>query len=215
MPNYVYNEMSVYGKKQKLNEFKKHVAGKNRSGFGFENIIPKPNDTSSWADEFFPGWNNWSCENWGTKWNAWDTELTEEKNYLRYTFTTAWSPPFPIYDKLIETYSPLTFEIVSYEIINNWAYELEAKNSKYTKIIEETMEPLPMESLEWSNFLVEKMLCSRKDLLNNRIHVSIKEVIWKSCTKGTAASASENTNLESDCNVEDEDEDILRELDNM
>jgi len=215
MQNYVYNEMSVYGKKQKLNEFKKHVAGKNRSGFSFENIIPKPNDTSSWAKDDEPGWLNWGYEHWGTKWDAWDTDLLFKKDYLQCKFTTANSPPFPIYRKLIESFPQLSFEIVSYETVNYWAYEFEAKNGKYIKFIRETMKPLPMESLKWDNFSVVKMLCSRNDLLNNRIHVSIKENIWKSCTKGTAASASENINLESDCNVEDDDKDLLRELDNM
>jgi len=210
MSNWVYNEMSVYGEKQKLAEFKEHVAGKNLSGFSFENITPKPNETSSWAKGGFPGWLNWGYEHWGTKWDAWDTDLLFKKDCLQCKFTTANSPPFPIYDKLIESFPQLSFEIVSYETVNDWAYELEAKNGEYTKIIEETMDPLPMESLKWDNFSVEKMLCSRKDILNNRTHVSIEEIIWKSCTKDTAASASENINLESDRNVEDEDEDILR-----
>jgi hypothetical protein len=216
MSNWVYNKMSVYGKKQKLNAFKVHVAGKKRSGFSFENIILKPNDTSLWRKRSIPGWVNWGYKHWGTKWEPWDIELLIKEKCLLYKFTTANSPPFPIYDKLIETFPQLTFDLVSYDAYDEWAYELEAKNGGYTKIVEETMEPFSMDTLEWDNLTVVKMLCARKDLLNNRIHVSIEDVVWGRCTKGAAVSASEN--IESDIykGIEDEDDyNLLQEFDSL
>lgn len=45
-------------------------------------------------------WYDWSCANWGTKWNAYDAFFDEENNTI--TFNTAWSCPLPILDKLAE-----------------------------------------------------------------------------------------------------------------
>lgn len=41
----------------------------------------------------FRDWYDWSVENWGTKWNAYDAEKVEENVLL---FRTAWSPPVPV-----------------------------------------------------------------------------------------------------------------------
>ena len=43
-------------------------------------------------------WYDWSCKNWGTKWNAYDCQLIKEDNEI--TFDTAWSCPLPILDAL-------------------------------------------------------------------------------------------------------------------
>ena len=40
------------------------------------------------------GWYDWSCRNWGTKWNA--KETTFNDNELTVMFDTAWSSPSPI-----------------------------------------------------------------------------------------------------------------------
>ena len=44
-----------------------------------------------------PDWYDWDCENWGTKWNACETECSEpdEKGWCLVTFDTAWSQPSP------------------------------------------------------------------------------------------------------------------------
>lgn len=45
-------------------------------------------------------WYDWSCANWGTKWNAYDTCININTNEI--FFNTAWSCPLPILDKLAE-----------------------------------------------------------------------------------------------------------------
>lgn len=45
-------------------------------------------------------WYDWSCANWGTKWNAYDTFINNEESEIY--FNTAWSCPLPILDKLAE-----------------------------------------------------------------------------------------------------------------
>ena len=44
-------------------------------------------------------WYDWSCDKWGTKWNACDIYM-ETENIL--TFNTAWSAPLPVLEKLAE-----------------------------------------------------------------------------------------------------------------
>lgn len=44
-------------------------------------------------------WYHWCIDNWGTKWNACDTDpITEDST----SFDTAWSAPEPIFEKICE-----------------------------------------------------------------------------------------------------------------
>lgn len=52
-------------------------------------------------------WYDWSCENWGTKWNSYDNEQVDADTIL---FSTAWSNPEPIMLKLSEMYPEATIE---------------------------------------------------------------------------------------------------------
>lgn len=61
----------------------------------------------------FKTWSDWSRMKWGTKWNACDVYLNEEKEAegeLVYHFQTAWSYPAPVMDKMLETFPHLRFE---------------------------------------------------------------------------------------------------------
>lgn len=43
-----------------------------------------------------PDWYEWSCRNWGTKWNANEASVYSDADYDVITFETAWSPPTEI-----------------------------------------------------------------------------------------------------------------------
>ena len=46
-------------------------------------------------------WYDWAKNHWGTKWNAYDVEICEDKeNYLQVDFTTAWDSPREVAEKL-------------------------------------------------------------------------------------------------------------------
>lgn len=48
-------------------------------------------------------WYDFACENWGTKWGAYDViVLHEDDKRLALEFNTAWSPPEPIFDELVK-----------------------------------------------------------------------------------------------------------------
>lgn len=49
----------------------------------------------------FPTWYGWSCENWGTKWNASNTTIISDDEI---EFETAWANPEPVIRKLGKMY---------------------------------------------------------------------------------------------------------------
>ena len=71
--------------------------------------------TSGKSDE---RWFNWNCENWGTKWNAFDVtrEVGEYGDHVKYYFGTAWGAPTEILIALKEQYPELDFR---------WFYRIE------------------------------------------------------------------------------------------
>ena len=65
------------------------------------------------------GWYHWRLENWGTKWDIYDTHCTRvDANTLVLNFYTAWSPPFHIYDKLTD----MGFEVNARYLDEGWMY---------------------------------------------------------------------------------------------
>lgn len=61
----------------------------------FEKIIPMPESIKNNMDS--GDWYDWSCENWGTKWNSTDTHIVDDDCI---EFDTAWSPPIPVLERL-------------------------------------------------------------------------------------------------------------------
>ena len=58
-------------------------------------------------------WYDWSCEHWGTKWNAYDCSFDGDSEL---SFSTAWSAAHPIVKQLSSQYPELPFE-------HSWADE--------------------------------------------------------------------------------------------
>jgi hypothetical protein len=57
-------------------------------------------------------WYDWNIANWGTKWNNSDdgvhVDMISDSNLL-YNFDTAWSPPIPVVEALVENFPKLNF----------------------------------------------------------------------------------------------------------
>lgn len=47
-------------------------------------------------------WFEWCHKNWGTKWNAFDCSVAQEKDCTELKFTTAWTPPMAWLHKLAD-----------------------------------------------------------------------------------------------------------------
>lgn len=57
-------------------------------------------------------WYEYQCIHWGTKWNASSTSIyNEEPNELAFTFDTAWSCPYPIFEKIAKIFPLLNIEV--------------------------------------------------------------------------------------------------------
>jgi hypothetical protein len=69
-----------------------------------QTLIPMPEeleDTKAHGDT--PNWYDWRVENWGTKWEIYDASCDLiNANTIALDFYTAWSPPFPVFDKLTD-----------------------------------------------------------------------------------------------------------------
>jgi len=66
-----------------------------------------------------PNWYNWRLEHWGTKWDVYETHCTRiDANTLQLTFYTAWSPPIPVFDKLVD----MGFEVNARYLDEGWMY---------------------------------------------------------------------------------------------
>lgn len=59
----------------------------------------------------FESWFDWCNAKWGTKWNAIGTE--KEEDYI--SFSTAWSTPLPIFEKMIKINPDTGFQVKYYD----------------------------------------------------------------------------------------------------
>lgn len=63
-------------------------------------------------------WYDWHCQNWGTKWNAYDqhsngiTEIDGDNEVIgEIVFDTAWSTPYPVIKKLASMFPEIEIEL--------------------------------------------------------------------------------------------------------
>jgi len=64
-------------------------------------------------------WYEWRLDNWGTKWDIYETHCTRiDANTLQLNFLTAWSPPIPVYDKLTD----MGFDVHARYLDEGWMY---------------------------------------------------------------------------------------------
>ena len=87
-------------------------------------LIPEPRDDTG---EPTSGWYDWRLDNWGTKWDIYDANCTRmDANTLVLSFLSAWSPPIPVFDKLVD----MGFEVNARYLDEGWMYIGEYDNSE-------------------------------------------------------------------------------------
>lgn len=97
MPNHVRSRVSFSGK----DVYSIIDLVNTNDQFDFEKIIPMPENIlrgNLSVDDMNNSlnWYNWSIDNWGTKWNAYDSSF----GGTGVEFSTAWSCPIPVFEKL-------------------------------------------------------------------------------------------------------------------
>ena len=133
MPNWCSNTVLIKGQKEEIRNLTVFLTD-DESEFSFQKIDPCPealNQASapnrSEQNAAFntkkygaPDWYSWRVKNWGTKWNSDGAsveiqEADDEDTLIAiYNFSTAWSPPIPIYQKLAKMF-PNTNIFVNYD----------------------------------------------------------------------------------------------------
>ena len=97
-----------------IQEFLSYNDADNMVHLDFDKIVPMPKELDITAsfnpkdvelqeqykinlEKFgFQNWYDWRVENWGTKWNSYDCNMTD----FGMSFCTAWSPPEPVIKEL-------------------------------------------------------------------------------------------------------------------
>jgi hypothetical protein len=70
-------------------------------------------------------WYDWALKNWGTKWDAWDAEVTDEENdHIVYQFVTAWSPPLEWLETVAKPFPSLGLTLTYEDEFNNFSGEI-------------------------------------------------------------------------------------------
>ena len=121
MPNHCYQQVHLYGPKTKVQELYEYLLVTEDPEF-FQHIVPMPEEvndappTRELGGYEIPAWYAWRLDNWGTKWDIVDVQITQpltlhddedvlpESMNASFSFNcwTAWSPPIPVWNKLYE-----------------------------------------------------------------------------------------------------------------
>lgn len=102
--------------------------------------IPYPDDAIDWYE--------WSISNWGTKWNAYDTAVSDRFTVVR--FDTAWAHPWPVIVKLSSMFPNARIEVVYADEdlgSNLGAYVIQNREIRSVPITEGTPEAADLASL--------------------------------------------------------------------
>jgi hypothetical protein len=105
MPNWCWNHLEVAGDEKQLQEFveKSTINIKENDEFSFEGTLPRGDRKD---------WHEWSINNWGTKWDACESNISHNDiNYFAVSFDTAWSPPINWIDNIMQDFPDLCFTL--------------------------------------------------------------------------------------------------------
>lgn len=93
-------EVQNFGADGKIETLHKYID----NVFNFQSVVPMP------ESERYNSY-DWRIENWGTKWNSYELgDVYLDNNELMYSFSTAWSPPIPVIQKLSTIFSGVEIE---------------------------------------------------------------------------------------------------------
>ena len=126
MPNWVHNSTKIIGEKKAVENCVASLEGEDEDGypnvFDFEKIEPMPEDVRNTDPDRVLGdgpknrnnWYDWSCDNWGTKWNSCNADVNNrfedgDNHVIEIDYDTAWTMPVPVWDKLAKKFPKLEF----------------------------------------------------------------------------------------------------------
>lgn len=93
-----------------------NVISKNLERDNIDIIVNYVKGFYNWKKYGYVDWYEWSTSNWGTKWNASDTEVFEEAGVIE--FQTAWAKPHGVFLELAK-HTPIRVEYADEDLGNN------------------------------------------------------------------------------------------------
>lgn len=118
MPNHCYQQVHIHGPRFLVKELYDHLTKADPefcqviNPMAFEQwLAPR----TKWHGFEVEGWYDWRLENWGTKWDVCDVQITQSlllddepsddpwtmNASFSFNCWTAWSPPVPVWDALV------------------------------------------------------------------------------------------------------------------
>jgi hypothetical protein len=98
MPNWVYANLKISSESREILENYIEKFKSDKSLLTFQSILARPPDKE--AD-----WYDWNITNWGTKWDACDVEFRDLGRDIYYSYSTAWSPAWPVIEALAQDHN--------------------------------------------------------------------------------------------------------------
>ena len=128
----------------------------------------------------FPVWFEWSCENWGTKWNATSFSIEkDEANRLECFFKTAWMPPGPVFKKMGEMFPALLFELRGSEPTNECSFSGTIRGGEMQDLVWETVDPSTGEKTPYSGYLAPHVDRIREMHASGASTLAIAEALYE------------------------------------
>jgi len=155
MPNWCSNTLQISGCPKQMDEFiSKSIV---RSGmdidiFLMDGLIKMPEELAICEDITpeekaermakygYDNWYDWRFENWGSKWDAQESYITEEENGWTINFDTAWSPAIPYIKQVAKMYPDLVFDLYFMETGEWFAGRVTAHNEEVNEQYGEPMQ---------------------------------------------------------------------------
>lgn len=155
MPNWCSNTLQISGDKEQLELFKQKSitkSGMDVDIFLMNGCIPMPEELAI-CEGLTPeqivdrrlkygydNWYDWRFENWGSKWDAQESYITEEEELLTINFDTAWSPAIPYITQVAKMFPDLIFDLYFMETGEWFAGRVFAKGEEVNEQYGEPMQ---------------------------------------------------------------------------
>lgn len=146
MPNHIQNQITA--PREVIDALTRQGDdGKTITDFAMVIPVPANIETGNCTRQHPEGvicWLDWNVENWGTKWNAYQTEIEQlDDGTAQLRFQTAWSHPHPVIEALSKRFPDTVIEVAYAD------EDFGANQGKYTITTgERTEEPTPEEYSE-------------------------------------------------------------------
>lgn len=132
MPNHITNILHLEGPRSDIDQILGPAT--DPESFSFKYTVPPPEESVTDPEKW--DWYNWQIENWGTKWDAYETLFNSnesDEDYAEINFQTAWSPPSAWLATTVEKFPNVEFKLYWLDEDYPTSGQILASNGQFTK----------------------------------------------------------------------------------